>query len=221
MVTRRVPEHVAAEEGFSLVEFMIAAVIATAVVGGTVLLATQIQQSYSTRFEDATVEEEARYALDWIVRALRTAGSNPYTITLSACPAANTVFQAIRIDPNGTGIQDNIRIQSDVNPPNGLLGGVSGACTEEAEDVTIAHDAVNFVITRRDHAIDASPVDMTEPIFTELLFTFLDASRNATTNPAAIAYARIRVTGRSRAFDALVGELKTSTLETEVRLRTR
>ena len=66
--------------GFTLVEFMIAALITTAVLGGTVVLATQLQQGYSTQLDDVLVEQEARFALDWIARILRSAGSNPYLV---------------------------------------------------------------------------------------------------------------------------------------------
>ena len=54
--------------GFTLVEFMIAALIMTAVLGGTVMLASQLQQGYSTQLDDVVVEQEVRYALDWIAR---------------------------------------------------------------------------------------------------------------------------------------------------------
>ena len=30
------------------------------------MLATQMQQAYSTQLDDATVEEEVRFSLDWI-----------------------------------------------------------------------------------------------------------------------------------------------------------
>ena len=54
------------------------------------------------------------------------------------CPAAGTPFQAIRFDPNANGQNDDIRLQMDANPTNGLIGGAAGACNETNEDVTIA-----------------------------------------------------------------------------------
>lgn len=209
------------EGGFTLVEFMIAGAISIVVLGGTVMLATQIQQGYSTQLDDVTAEEEARFALDWIARVLRPAGSNPYGIVLSACPVANTAFQGLRLDPNANGIQDDVRIQADINPPNGLLVGASAVCTEQGEDITIAHDPEDLVITRRDHAVDAAGVAMTEPIFTALLFTYLNAARTTTTDPDAIVYAQVSLTAQSKAFNPITQEYTTSTLQTEVRLRTR
>ena len=219
--THSLPRH--GERGFTLVEFMIASAITVAVLGATVGLATQLQQGYSTQLDDATVEQEARFTLDWIARIMRSAGSNPYTITLSPC-SGTPAFQALDLDPNLNGIQDDVRVQADINPPDGLIIGVAGACTtnpELGEDVTIAHDPATLVITRRDHAVDAAGVTMTEPIFTELLFTYLDTARAATTTAATVAYAQIRITGRSRAFNPITQEFPTSSLETEVRLRVR
>jgi Tfp pilus assembly protein PilW len=205
-----------------LIEFMIAAAITTAVLGGTFAIATQMQQSYSTQFEDVAAEQEARYALEWISRALRSAGSNPYGIVTAECPAANTAFQALRLDPNGNGIQDDVRIQADTNPPNGLLVGLGGAggCTAETgEDVTIAHDATSRVITRLDNAVGGAPEAMTDSIFTELRFTYLDSARIATTMPTSIAFAQVSVTAQSRARIPGTAQFASRTLQTEVRLR--
>ena len=147
------------DRGFTLIEFLIAAGISLAVVGATVALTARMQQAYSTDLDDVAVEEEARYALDWIARLLRSAGSNPYGITLSPCPVANTTFQALRLDPNGNGAQDDVRIQGDINPPNGLLGGAAGNCAAEpGEDVTIALDAANRVITSQNNGVDVQPL---------------------------------------------------------------
>lgn len=215
------PRQTRDERGFTLVEFMIAAAITIAVLGGTITLATQIQQGYSTQLDDVTVEEEARFTLDWIARLMRSAGSNPYSIALSPCPVANTPFAALTLDPNGNGIQDDVRVHSDNNPADGLLIGAAGACTQLSEDVTIAHDPVNLVITRNDRGDPAGVTTMTEPIFTQLLFTYLNEARAPTTTATAVAWAQIRVTGRSRAFNSITREFTTSSLETEVRLRTR
>jgi prepilin-type N-terminal cleavage/methylation domain-containing protein len=209
------------KRGFTLVELMIALGIASAVLGTTVALATQLQQAYSIQLDAATVQEELRFALDWISRLMRSAGSNPYNIALSPCPEANTVFQAIRLDPNGNGVQDDVRIQADVNPANGLLVGAAGACSETGEDITVALDQDDFVITRQDHAIDDAPIAISEPIFKELIFTYLDSARAETVDPASIVSAQIRVTGQSKALHPITGEYTRSTLATEVRLRTR
>jgi prepilin-type N-terminal cleavage/methylation domain-containing protein len=210
------------ESGFSLLELLIAAAISALVLGGTVALASRMQQSYGTDLDDVAVEEELRYSLDWIVRLLRQAGSNPYSLTVSPCPVAGTAFQAIRLDPDANGVQDDVRIQADVNPPNGILGGTAGACTAEpGEDVTVAYDAAQRAITRQDNGVDGAPRVMSDGVITQLRFTFFDASFATTTTPAAIAYTRVSVTGQSRIWNAQRNQYNTKTLQTEVRLRLR
>jgi len=191
-----------------LIDFTIAALIMSIVLGGAIVLATQLQQSYSTRLDDAGVQQEARYALDWIARDLRSAGSDPYGIVADD--------QEIWLDPNaGAMPDDSIRIQSDIHLPDGVLD-------DEGENVTIALDPLNRVITRTDaNADDPSAQPMTDAIFTALRFTFLNAGRVATTNPKLVAYVRIEVSAQSRARDPNTGEFTTATLATEVRLRTR
>lgn len=213
------------ERGFSLVELMIVALITAAVIGAAVTLATNVQTIYGYQLNDAGVQQEARYALDWIARVLTPAGSNPYGITISACPVAATSFAALRLDPDGDTIHDDVRVQADVNPPNGLLIGLAGACTgstaESGEDVTIAHDPATNTITRRDMATDNAPIAVTDAVFTSLLFTYLNASRVATTNAAAVSYVQVNLTGRSRSRNPFTGQFSTFTYRSEVRIRAR
>ena len=68
------------ESGFTLVEFLISALIMSIVLGSAVGLATQIQAAYGTQYDDNVAEQEARYALDWIARDLRSAGSDAYGV---------------------------------------------------------------------------------------------------------------------------------------------
>ena len=196
---------IASEKGFTLVEFMIAAMIMSFVLGGTVMLATQLQQSYSTQLDDVALEQEARYALDWIARDLRQAASDGY----SAIAA-----DEISIDPNGGGDpDDSIQILADINPPDGLLD-------DAGEDVTIELDTVNNIITRED-AVAGTTEDMTDGIFTDLQFTFLDSSKTVTADPSSVAYVRVQVTAQSRAWNGNLGERPTFTLAKDVRVRTR
>lgn len=193
------------ERGFTLVEFMIAAAIMTAVLGGTVMLATQMQQAYSTQLDDTTVEEEVRFSLDWIAQALRNAGSNPYSIS----PA---LFVPINMSAGG----ESITLLADINPPDGLTTG-------ENEDVTIAFDAGAMAITREDNNGVGGAEVMTEPVITGLLFTLFDSAGNALVDgqEGLAAFVRVRVTGQSQAFSTFLGDGRTMVLETEVRVRTR
>ena len=189
------------EGGFTLIEFIIAMAITSAVLGATVGLAASIQQAYTSDLDNVAVEQEVRYALDWVSRYLRSAGSNPYSCA---------VFQPIWIDPNGNGDDDDVRVQADINPPD-------GTCTDSEEDVTIALDGARNVITLD---TGAGAVDMTDPIISNLVFTYLDDARNPTTAEAQITYVGIAITGQSEGRSTTTGFTE-FTLSTEVRIRTR
>lgn len=211
------------QSGFSLVELLVSSVIVTAMMGTVIMVASQLQRSYASQVDGAGVQQEARFALDWITRTLVSAGSNPQDITVGACPAAGTAFRAIRRDPNGDGVQNDVRVHADINPPNGVLGGAGGVlgCTESREDITIAYDAANRTITRRDNNVDAAAVPMTDTVINGLLFTYLDNNRAVTANDAAVAFVRVTLQAATLQRDAYRGAPLTFTMSEEVRVRTR
>jgi len=190
------------ERGFTLVEFLIATAITVAVLGSSVMLASQLQQSYATQLDDTVAEEEVRFALDWIGQALRNAGSNPYNVG---------GFNAITMGAS------SIRINADINPPDGDI-------TDPNEDITIAlgAGADANTITLTDNS-DATPtaIPMTEPVIAGLAFTYLDSNRAVTGNPNAVAYVRVTITGQSEAYSRFLGQQTQRQLMTEVRVRVR
>ena len=214
-------DRLRAAGGFTLVEMLIASLVSLITLGVAVQVATQVQRGYTRQLDAAAYEEEARYAIDWIERTLRSAGSNPYAITVSNCPVAGTAFVALRLDPNANGLDDDIRINADVGLPNGLLGGDAGACVAADEDITIAFDAATQTITRQDNNLDAAPIPMTDSVITGLQLTYLDSNRVATADPAAIAFVGVAVTAQATQMNANTGGFDTITLNSEVRLRSR
>ena len=208
-------------KGFTLIELLLAMAISATVLGTALLLTTQVQKSYATQVDGASVQQEARYAMDWITRLLQSAGSNPTEITVSGCPAAGTTFRALRRDPNADGVQSDIRIHADIGPPNGLLGGIGGACNEAGEDVTIAHDAANRTITRRDNNLDAAAVNMSDRVITNLQFAYIRANGMAAVTDDQIAVVRVTVAARTPSVDPYTGQFVTYTLTSDVRVRSR
>ena len=209
------------QRGFSLIELLIATLVGSAMLGAALLITDQVSRGYTSQLDGAMVQEEARFALDWIEEALRSAGSNPYGIAASNCPAAGTAFLAIRRDPNGNAVMDDIRVQADVNPPNALLGGLAAACGEAGEDITIAHDPAAQTITVVDNNLGGAPTPMTDGLITQLQFTHLDAGRVVTANENAIAFVQIAVTAQGPNRVQQLGQPATVTLTSEVRIRTR
>ncbi|MEI6667898.1 MAG: hypothetical protein WCP29_07060 [Acidobacteriota bacterium] len=211
----------AGADGYTLVELLLASMIGLVLMGGALTVTHQVTRASNVLLDGSATQEEVQYAIEWMAEAIRPAGANPYAITTGVCPTAGTVFVPIAIDPNGTGLADNIRIKADTNPPNGVLGGVSGACTESGEDVTIAHDRVNFCITRRDNNVDAAAVPMTDRVISALTFRYLDSARAVTAIAANVAYVQISVTGRTVTRDQILAAATAYTLTSEVRVRLR
>ena len=208
-------------KGFTLVELLMAMAVASAIMGTALVLATQVQKSFLSQVDGAAVQQEARYAMDWIARALQSAGSNASEITVAACPVAGTPFRAIRRDPNADGVHSDVRLNSDIGPPNGLLGGLAGACTEAGEDVTISHDAATRTIRRRDNNLDAAAVPMSDTIITQLLFQYFRASGAVAVSDDQTASVRVTITASTPAPDGNTGLPRTFTLVSDVRMRAR
>src|SRR6185436_3135953 len=136
------------DRGFTLVELLVATMITTVVLGGAVMLTSQVQVSFRRQIEDSAGEQEGRYALDWVSRLIRGAGNNQSGLVFpatSSCPEAGTPYSWVIMDPDADGLNDDIRLQSDSNPPDGILGGA--ACDQKNEDVTVSYDPETSSIT--------------------------------------------------------------------------
>jgi prepilin-type N-terminal cleavage/methylation domain-containing protein len=206
------------DRGFTLIELLVASVITMLVLGGAVALTSQMQLSFRKQVEDAAAEQEGRYALDWVSKLIRAAGNNPYNIANSQCPAASTPFDAVIFDPLVTNV---IRVQTDSNPPDGLLGGPAGTCTQANEDVTISFDATTNSITFLDNNLGGGASIRTDAVIAGLEFKYRDAAHVVTTTAANVVYIETLVTVRTRTIDPQTGAPMTHVLSEEVRLRGR
>lgn len=209
------------DRGFTLVELLIASMVTMVVLGGAVALTSQVQEGYRRQIENSAAEQEGRYALDWVSRLIRAAGNNPYNVATTDCPSAATPFAAIVFDPDGDDIDDDIRLQTDSNPPDGLLGGPAGTCTQANEDVTISLDHGANSITFLDNNLGGTATIRTDAVIEDLRFIYRDAARAVTANPLNVVYVETQVTIRSRTLNAVTGEPVTRVLSQEVRIRGR
>lgn len=215
------PTHLRNERGFTLIELLISMVCTTIVLGGAVALTTQVQTGYRRQLEDSAGEQEARYAMEWIGRYLRGAGNNPFNVASSNCPGANTTFYGVIMDPNGDGVNDDITLQSDSNPPDGLIGGSAGNCTQSNEHVTISFDSVNHAIVFLDEAVGAAATTRTDNVIAGLLFIYLDSNRVPTSVQADVFYVQTQITIRTRTMNGASGQPSTRMLMSEIRVRNR
>lgn len=208
------------QRGFTLMELLVASVCTIIVLGGAVSLTSQIQGGYRRQLEDSVGEQEARYALEWIGRYLRSVGNNPFNATTSDCPSAGTAFQGLI--PNL--VSGSLTLQSDANPPDGLIGGASGGCTQTNEHVTISHNATLDEIQFLDQAVGTTATTRTDAVIEALQFVYLDSDRNAwdpATSAQNIFYVRTVITIRTRTVNATSGTPNTRQISSEIRVRGR
>lgn len=213
------------ERGLTIAELLVASVVALLIVGGAVSLTSQVQTSYRRQMEETAAEQEGRYALDWVSRLIRAAGNNPYMIVTSDCPVAATTFNGLVVDPNGDNIHNDIRMQTDSNPPDRLLGGSGGVagCDQPNEDVTVRYDAGTRTIQFLDNNLGLPAEIRTEPVITNLEFIYRDGSRNVLANPvvsAQVMYVETRITVQPRAIANQSGTV-TRVMSQEVRIKGR
>jgi len=226
------------ERGFTLAELLVATMITTVVLGGAVMLTSSVQQSFRRQIEDSAGEQEGRYALDWISRLIRAAGNNPYGLPklddngtpLNAaddipippeCAAAALGYSWISMNPDGLNGNDDIRIQTDAHPPDGILGGVDGACDQKDEDVTVSYDPATASITFLDNNLGGAATVRTDAVIDGLMFVFKDVNHQPTANALNVVYVETQVTVRTRTINPYTMLPETRLLTQEVRLRGR
>jgi prepilin-type N-terminal cleavage/methylation domain-containing protein len=218
---RRTHLIAAGQCGFTLIELLVATAVSLLVLGGAVALTSQVQNGYRRQVEDSAAVQEGRYALDWLGRLIRGAGSNPYDRLVTDCPVSGTPIEAITIDPNLNQLQDDIRLQADNNPPDGVFGGQAGACNQANEDVTISFDAASNTIVFLDNNLGGTATVRTDQVIGDLRFIYRDPDRNLTADEAAIAYVEVQITVGTRTPDPTTGAPVTRTLTQEFRVRGR
>jgi len=227
------------ERGFTLAELLVATMITTVVLGGAVMLTSSVQQSFRRQIEDSAGEQEGRYALDWVSRLIRAAGNNTYGLPLMddngtpadtaddvpippQCAAADVGYAWLIMNPDGVNGNDDIRLQTDSNPPDGILGGAdAGSCNQRNEDVTVSYDAATSSITFRDNNFAGAEEVRTDAVIDALNFVFKDVNHNPTANAANVIYVETQVTVRTRTINPYTMLPETRLLTQEVRLRGR
>lgn len=211
--------------GFTLMELLIASVVMTVVLGGAVALTSQIQRGYRLQIEDSAAEQEGRYALDWIARYIRGAANNPTAAATTDCPAAGTPVQGVQFDPDADTQDNDVRLMTDANPPDGLFGGNLAGCNQAGEDVTISLNAADNTITFLDNNTGGTVSTRTDTVIDDLQFIFRNSAHavldTSIANPNSVVYIETRITIRTRTIDATSGAPVTRTLSQDVKIRSR
>lgn len=97
--------------GFSLIEVLISLGIFVLILGVISIIMNRTQRDYLQQQDLLDAQNNARAALDTMVRLIRMAGTD----------ARKTGFTGLEPDPDGDGQLNSIRLRADWNPPDGLL----------------------------------------------------------------------------------------------------
>ena len=227
------------ERGFTLAELLVATMITTVVLGGAVMMTSQVQQSFRRQIEDSAGEQEGRYAIDWVSRLIRAAATNTYGLPLMddndtpddtlddtaippECAGADVGYAWLVMNPDGVNGNDDIRIQTDSNPPDGILGGQDATgCNQPFEDVTISYDADTSSITFLDNNLGEGEQVRTDAVIDGLQFVFKNSKHQTEADADKVVYIETQVTVRTRTINPFTMLPETRLLTQEVRLRGR
>ncbi len=118
------------QRGFTLVELMVAMTIGLFISAGVISLFVETKQSYRANDGMARVQENGRFAIEYLSRDVRQAGFRdifgtipptwPATDSIQGWPGANTAPSAASLT-SYTANTDVFRIQYDVPTPNSLV----------------------------------------------------------------------------------------------------
>jgi len=148
--------------GITLMEFMVTVAVLSVVLGFVGALVLRVQRSYLDQREVIEAQNNARTALDTLVRLIRTSGNDPQRIG----------FQAMDPDPDLNRQLDSVRLRGDWNPADGALD-------DPYEDIafTVAHG----VLLKQEPG-DPGPSPFLEAI-ESLGFLYYDRNNNLLATP--------------------------------------
>lgn len=164
--------------GATLIELLIVVVVLVVVMGLVSSMLVRVQRDYASQRQLMEATDNARAALDMIVRLVRMSGCNPRHLPM---------LRPIDPDPDGNHRLDSIRIQADWNPPDGALD-------DPYEDVTFF--VQDGKLMKREPGDPPEGVEFAAGI-ASLSFLYSDAGGNPVADPiatpGAIFYVEVHV----------------------------
>ena len=147
------------DQGFSLIEILISMVIMFLVLAMAAQFLQSFQRSYSIEQEVTNMEQGLRMGMEFLVREVREAGNNPQKLTMIP----------VTVDPNQDGVNNDIRLRRDINPPDDWTGTVS----DPYEDITLSYDSTKRAIMMTDHVTGAASQPLVEDAISGVTFTLI------------------------------------------------
>ena len=194
-------------QGFTLVEAVVVVGLLLLIVGGLVTVLLTGQASYLSADAYVQVQQEARRALDSVVRELRESG------TVSCGTAAVTA--------SCTGTQLNFQVARNYDPTGGaIVWGSDNADNEYVHyAVVAAADGTSQLIRYRDAAAAGAPPGTCTPPACRVLANYVDpattvfawdaaAANRTVTITLEIEYQNARLPGRSQTTGPLTSRVR-------------
>jgi len=195
------------DQGFSLIEILISMVIMFLVLAMAAQFLQSFQRSYSIEQEVTNMEQGLRMGMEFLVREVREAGNNPQKLTMIP----------VTVDPNQDGVNNDIRLRRDINPPDDWTGTVS----DPYEDITLSYDSTKRAIMMTDHVTGAASQPLVEDAISGVTFTLIKADGTVTTSAGQAVAVRIQVDGQTKVKDRRTNHYVTASLTSDVALRYR
>ncbi len=202
------------QEGFTLVELLVAIAIFAMVVMGVFYLWSGNQIAYLQGSEAAEIQQNARAAMEQMAREIRLAGYDPCRYVSQPPPAGNSctpapgqpntsAFDPVRAGvfpiPSYSGTSIQVRMDRDL----------SGTIAGDLEDVTFSYNGATQVLQRNNQ-------DLAQKI-TAFQLDYFNAAGAAPATALDIRLVRITLTAQQ----TFLGSPLTVNLQSDVRLRDR
>lgn len=201
-------------KGFSLLELMVSVAIFAAVAAGVLGFLHQGQWAFQAQGALNQSNEQARIAMDQIVRYLRHSGNDPGGfLEANLIPAVEIVGE------------NEIRINSDMT---GSVASTTGNAKEATGDPDGTLDSIHEIVTfRYDASSQRLYVDLGygESILADRIsdfqFAYFDNAGNPTSDSASVARVTVRMVSETRSVSLETGQRNEVVLHSEVFLRAK
>lgn len=196
------------QKGFTLIELLVAMSLSLIVLGaGYSVFRVQIHTVKAQEFK-MEAQEDARAALDMMVREVRNLGFFP---SGTPCPAPANTSGIVAATAT------TIQFVYDANGDGSCAGTMATVGADE--NVTYAYNPVTANITRASNGGVAQP--LTAGNVTNAAFAYFDGAGAVTADPSSIRRVSITLTVQSRSTDVPFGGLIPITMNSNVDLRNR
>ena len=208
-----------AGRGFSLAEMLVATAVLSIVGGAIVGLLWHSQRSYQSQQNLIAVTQEARLAMDQIIRYLQQAGNDPQKIFASETPPFGHTHAGVYPIEIGTTAPDwDIQINSDITGSvDDDTGDPDGELDSLYEKVVLRYDSATknlYLDIGEDEAVLAENIS-------SFSLTFYDMAGNVTTTESDIARVQVQLVAETENADQQTAKVSTITLQSDVMLRSQ